>query len=279
MSTELWTPISSHAHELGEGLRRTPDGVRWVDLLKGEMYVWTPGTQASPLCTHKLGKPLGMAQEDAAGRLLAIAGTGVVQLLDDGTDVPLADTGLDPARYRVNDGALAPDGSFWFGTMVHNGSEPDGAVWRWDATGTGLDKMLGGIDIPNGPVFLPDGRGMLIADSAAGRILRSTLADPADTGAFAQTADGSPDGMYVDGRSRVWNAVWGAARLDVYAQDATLLAGIPLPVVQPTSVLLTDEPDPWVLVTSAATGLSDPGPFDGFTIAAPFSRVAPGLGH
>lgn len=279
MSTESWTRISAHAHELGEGLRRTPFGVRWVDLLKGEMYAWTPGSQASPLCTHKLGRPLGMAEEDGTGRLIAAAGTGVVELLDDGTDVPLADTGLDPARYRVNDGALAPDGSFWFGTMVHDGSEPDGALWRWDPAGSGIEKIVAGIDIPNGPVFLPKEQGMLIADSAAGRILRSTLADPADTVTFAQTAGGSPDGMYVDGRGRIWNAVWGAARLDVYASDSTLLAAIPLPVVQPTSVLLTDEPDPWVLVTSAATGLSEPGPFDGCTIAAPFSHVAAGLGH
>ncbi|MBD7994738.1 SMP-30/gluconolactonase/LRE family protein [Arthrobacter sp. Sa2CUA1] len=277
MSTEPWTRVSTHPHELGEGLRRSPGGVRWVDLLKGEMYAWTPGAQDSPACTHKLGKPLGMAEEDGTGRLLAIAGTGVVQLLDDGSDVPLADTGLDPARYRVNDGALAPDGSFWFGTMVHNGSEPDGALWRWDPADCGIAKVLAGIDIPNGPVFLPGGQEMLIADSAAGRILRSTLADPADTVPFAQTAGGSPDGMHVDGRGRIWNAVWGAARLDVYAPDATLLAALPLPVGQPTSVLLTDEPDPWILVTSAATGLSDPGPFDGFTIAAPFSRVAAGL--
>lgn len=279
MSTEAWTRISAHRHELGEGLRRTPDGIRWVDLMKGEMYAWTPGSPAFPRRTHKLGTPLGLAEEDGTGRLIAAAGTGVVVLLNDGTDVPLADTGLDPARYRVNDGALAPDGSFWFGTMVHNGSEPDGALWRWDPAGGGAVKMLGGIDIPNGPVFLPDGLGMLIADSAAGRILRSTLSDPADTVPFAQTTGGSPDGMHVDGLGRIWNAVWGAARLDVYAADGSLLASLALPVAQPTSVLLTDGPDPRVIVTSAATGLSAPGPLDGCTIAAPFSRVAAGLGH
>ncbi|MSR99930.1 SMP-30/gluconolactonase/LRE family protein [Arthrobacter sp. BL-252-APC-1A] len=271
MNQTEWTPVSTHALDLGEGLRPTRDGARWVDLENGELYAWTPGNGAAVL-THRLPQPLGFAEEDAAGRLIAAAGTGVVELLVDGTAVPLADTGLNPARYRVNDGAFAPDGSLWFGTMVHDGSEPGGAVWRWDPASGAVVQLRGGIPIPNGPLFLPDGRRVLISDTEAGTILKTTTADPGVTEVFAQVPDGNPDGMFADARGRIWSAVWGAARLDVYAGDGQRLGSVPLPVRQPTSVLVLDGQ---VLVTSAATGLSDPGPLDGYTLTAPLSEVLP----
>ncbi|MER2136289.1 MAG: SMP-30/gluconolactonase/LRE family protein, partial [Arthrobacter sp.] len=199
-------------------------------------------------------------------------GTGVVELLPDGTALPLADTGLDPARYRVNDGAFAPDGSLWFGTMVHDGSEPDGAVWRWDPAGSAVVQLRSGIPIPNGPAFLRDGHTVLISDTDAGKILKTTAADPGAAEVFAQVPGGNPDGMFADTRGRIWSAVWGAARLDVYSGDGQRLGSVPLPVRQPTSVLVLGDQ---VLVTSAATGLTDPGPLDGYTLAAPLPEVLP----
>lgn len=277
MAHEAWTPVSTHALALGEGLRPAPGGVRWVDLMAGELYAWTPGSSGGPVLTHKLDRPLGVAELDRAGRLIAAAGTGITELLDGGGERVLADTGLDPARYRVNDGAFAPDGSFWFGTMVHDGSEPAGAVWRWDPASNDVVKLLEGISTPNGPAFLPQGAGVLVADSDAGRILHTTVADPAAVTPFADVAGGSPDGMHIDARGRIWNAVWGAARLDVYAEDTQLLGSVPLPVSQPTSVLVTTGPDPLLLVTSALTGLKEPAALDGFTLGAPLSRVLPGF--
>lgn len=271
MDQTQWTPVSTHALELGEGLRHTPGGARWVDLVNGELYAWAPGDSA-PVLTHRLAEPLGFAEEDPTGRLIGAAGTGVVELLADGRSVPLAGTGLDPARYRVNDGSFAPDGSLWFGTMVHDGSDPDGAVWRWDPAGSAVEQLRSGIPIPNGPLFLPDGRSVLVSDTEAGTILKTTTADPGAAEVFAQVSDGNPDGMSVDAKGRIWSAVWGASRLDVYGGDGRLLASVPVPVRQPTSVLVLGDQ---VLVTSAASGLSDPGPLDGYTITAPLSAVLP----
>ncbi|MFZ3415370.1 SMP-30/gluconolactonase/LRE family protein [Arthrobacter sp. 3Tela_A] len=269
MDQTEWTAVSTHALELGEGLRPTADGARWVDLVNGELYAWTQGGGA-PVLTHRLPEPLGFAEEDSAGRLIGAAGTGVVELLRDGTAVPLAGTGLDPARYRVNDGALAPDGSLWFGTMVHDGSDPDGAVWRWDPADNAVVQLRGGIPIPNGPLFLPDGRSVLVSDTEAGTILKTTTAAPGAAEVFAQVPEGSPDGMFADANGRIWSAVWGASRLDVYGEDGNRLSSVPLPVRQPTSVLVLGDQ---VLVTSAAAGLSTPGPLDGYTITAPLSEV------
>ena len=271
MDQTPWIPVSTSALELGEGLRRTPNGARWVDLVNGELYAWAPGGGA-PVLTHRLAEPLGFAEQDSSGRLIGAAGTGVVELLSDGTSVPLADTGLDPARYRINDGAFAPDGSLWFGTMVHDGSDPDGAVWRWDPASGAVVRLRGGIPIPNGPLFLPDGHSVLISDTDAGIILRTTTANPGSAEEFARAPGENPDGMHVDTSGRIWSAVWGAARLDVYSENGERLAAVPVPVRQPTSVLVTGD---LVLVTSAASGLSDPGPLDGCTLTAALSEVLP----
>ncbi|MER2133354.1 MAG: SMP-30/gluconolactonase/LRE family protein [Arthrobacter sp.] len=271
MDQTEWTPVSTHALELGEGLRPTPDGARWVDLVNGELYAWAPGDGA-PVLTHRLPVPLGFAEEDSAGRLVGAAGTGVVELLPDGTAVPLAGTGLDAARYRVNDGAFAPDGSLWFGTMVQDGTDPDGAVWRWDPEANAVVQLRSGIPIPNGPLFLPDGRSVLVSDTEAGTILKTTTADPGTAEVFARVPEGNPDGMSVDAEGRIWSAVWGAARVDVYGGDGQLLTAVPLPVRQPTSVLVLGDQ---VLVTSAVSGLADPGPLDGYTLSAPLSEVLP----
>ncbi|MEU2199308.1 SMP-30/gluconolactonase/LRE family protein [Isoptericola sp. NPDC019482] len=268
-----WRPLGPRPHELGEGLRRDGGTLRWVDLLRGELYAWDTRGTAPAAVTHRLDRPTGVVERAEDGTLVGAVGTGVAQVHPDGTHTVLADTGLDPARHRVNDGALAPDGSFWFGTMVHDGSAPDGAVWRWHPTTGAVTPVLQDIDVPNGPTFLPDAETVLVADSAAGRILRARVGSPEQVEDFVVVEGGSPDGMHVDHRGRVWSAVWGAARVDVYGTDGARLGAVRLPVRQPTSVVLTREPDPLVVVTSATLGLGDPGHLDGHTIAARLSRL------
>lgn len=274
MASSEWQILSSHAHQLGEGLRIMGGKVHWVDLFRGELYAWSPESQPQAALVQHHPVPLGVVEQDASGHLIGALGTGIADLTDPNAPQMLATTGLDGARHRVNDGSFAPDGTFWFGTMVHDESAPEGSVWRWDPDSGDLRQVIMGIDIPNGPTFLPDGC-VLVADSGAGRILRSTLADPAATELFAEVAGGSPDGMHVDAAGRVWNAVWGGSRLDIYSADGDILGSVPMPMSQVTSVLVTDGVDPLVVVTSAAVGLAAPGPFDGHTLAAPLHHVFP----
>jgi len=272
-TTAGWTPVSREAHELGEGLRLVDGAVRWVDLLRGHGYLWQPGLE-KPELALQAGRPLGAVEQGPDGLLYALCGTGLSRLDHTGL-TPLADTALDPVRNRVNDGAFAPDGSFWFGTMVQDGSDPEGALWRWEPGSASPVPILTGIDIPNGPVFLPDGVTALVADTTAGRILRTSVKSPHRFALFAEVEGGHPDGMHVDGEGRVWNAVHGGSRLDVYAPDGARLAAVPLPVSQPTSVLVGPGAAPLVVVTSATEGLKAPGALDGYTITAPLAQVLP----
>jgi sugar lactone lactonase YvrE len=265
-STPIWTPVSDQPHELGEGLRLVDGVARWVDLLRGHGYVWDLQAGSAPELVVRAGRPLGVVERGPDGQLIALCGTGLSRLDQDGLTA-LTDTGLDPARHRVNDGTFAPDGSFWFGTMVHDGGEPEGTLWRWEPAASSPVPILTGIDIPNGPVFLPDRVTAVVADTTAGRILRTSVRSPHHFELFAEVEGGSPDGLHLDGEGRVWSAVHGGSRLDVYAPDGRRIAEVPLPVSQPTSVLTVPRTSPLIVVTSAREGLAAPQPLDGHTLA------------
>ncbi|QGU28953.1 SMP-30/gluconolactonase/LRE family protein [Microbacterium oryzae] len=270
-STSPWTRLTRDPYPLGEGLRLVDGVVHWVDLEGGVLHAWTPEGGAAD--THRLDMPIGFAERAPDGRLIAAAGAGVVELSIFGDHTRLADTGLDPAHHRVNDGAFAPDGSLWFGTMARGDEPAEGSVWRWDAVTGEVTRLLPDIDIPNGPTFLRGGEHVLIADTTKGRILRARVADVTALETFAEVEGGSPDGLHVDPQGRIWNAIYGGARLDVYAVDGTLLAQVPVPAQNPTSALVTR--DGRVIVTSASNGLDEPGEFDGHTFAAPLAAVLP----
>ena len=157
--------------------------------------------------------------------------------------------------------------------MVHDDSEAQGHVWRWDPTSGEVTNVMSGLEIPNGPIFYPAIDAMLIGDTTARKILSKKLAPEAALEPFAKLDGGWPDGLHVDSRGRLWNAVWGGKRLDVYATAASSAESIAIPVSQPTSVLLTDDADPLVIVTSASQGLTDPAELDGHTIAARLSQL------
>ncbi len=273
MTPSPWQPISPSRLELGEGLRVIDGIVHWVDLLRGELYAWEPGTTDKSTLIRTFAAPLGFVEKAPDGRLIAAVGTGLLWLRDDGTAIEIATTGLDGSRHRVNDGGFAPDGSCWFGTMVHDGSTPEGHLWRWDPKTGGVTSILSGLEIPNGPIFLPDIQAMLIGDTVAGEILSKSTAPGSGVELFVTVDGGSPDGMHVDRDGRLWNAVWGGNRLDIYAAGERSPRHITLPVSQPTSVTLTAAVDPLVIVTSASIGLGSPAELDGFTIAAPLSQL------
>lgn len=260
-----WTTISLAPHELGEGARLIDGAPHWVNLLAGELYACRDG---ETMLVRKEAAPLGFADRAPDGTLIGILGTSLVSLAGDARAI--GDTGLELASHRVNDGDIAPDGSVWFGTMAWQGSNEEGILWRFDPATGETTREIDGLAIPNGPTFLPGGESFLLADSPRGVIYEVPASSPENRRVFANVDGGSPDGIHVDGEGRVWNAVWGGSRVDVYDRAGTLLRSIGVPVSQPTSVLVHDGS---VYVTSATEGLSAPGEYDGHTLVAPLSDV------
>lgn len=272
--------VSPERLELGEGLRLLDDGsVVLVDILAGRLLRLDseadPGRALSEVT--RLPEPLGAVaplREPGSG-WLAAAGTGFAVLSPGQAGeqprwLARPADGEGPER-RMNDAVCDAQGRMWAGSMAYDNTEGAGGLYRLDADGA-VTEVVGGLTIPNGPAFSPDGDTLYLADSAHGRIDIFTV-DPhggtlSDRRPFARfgVGEGSPDGMVTDGHGRLWCAVWGGGEVRCYAPDGRLLAVVPLPARQPTSVCLTGQR---LLVTTATVGLTEPGPWDGAVLEIP----------
>jgi sugar lactone lactonase YvrE len=253
--------------ELGEGARWVEDRLVLVDILAGRLltYDGRPGTAFRTVAT--LTVPLGAVAPVAgrAGHWVAAAGTGIALLDQAGHPTWLArpEERADGAT-RMNDGVADPAGRFWAGSMAYDGSSRLGSLYRVDFDGS-VHRVWDGLAITNGPAFSADGSTMYLSDTERGRVLRFPVSEVGELGEPAEfwrvaPGEGSPDGLAVDDEGHVWVALWGGAEVRRITPGGATVARLPLPARQPTSVCLTGGR---LLVTSATTGLADPGPADG----------------
>ncbi len=140
-------------------------------------------------------------------------------------------------KTRSNDGRVHPSGALWIGTMGKQ-AEPEAGAIYWYRAGE-LRQLYSGISIPNSICFSADGRTGYFTDTAKNVLMRVDC-DP-ETGMpkceaqpFLDTSgeNGWLDGSVTDADGNIWNARWGAARLDCYSSDAKRIRSIALPASQ-----------------------------------------------
>lgn len=132
-----------------------------------------------------------------------------------------ADAWKDPG-IRMNEGACAPDGSFYAGQMAYDKTVGAASMFRLGADHT-VRTVLKGLTISNGLDFSPDGTLAYYNDTETGRI------DVFDWSAqdglsnrrpFATIPDGGrPDGLTVDAEGGVWTAIANGGRVEHYTPD------------------------------------------------------------
>lgn len=265
--------------ELGEGGRWVGDHVVLVDIPTGRLVEADPRAPGPLRQLVKLDVTLGAVAplEGANGEWIAACGTGIA-LMRTGGRLEWLDRPEDgkPVKMRMNDACADPLGRFWAGSMAFDFSPDAGSLYRVDRDGS-VNKVIEGVTISNGPAFDATGATMYFTDTARGRIDRYRV-DPvsgelSDRTLFVQMRAGkeSPDGMVVDAADHVWVAVWGASEVRRYRPDGSLEQTIHAPTRQPSSVCLYGSAEPWLFVTSAATGLD---PSDGLA-GALFAMPAP----
>lgn len=163
---------------------------------------------------------------------------------------------------RSNDGRVHPSGALWIGTMGRKAEDGAGAIYHV-ASGT-VTKLYPEISIPNSICFSPDGRTGYFTDTRSGKLMHVAL-DPA-TGLPRDKAtvlvDGSGrnggfDGSVCDAEGTIWNARWGAAVLDRYDANGTLIASFSVPARQVTCPAFIGPDASRLLVTSAWEGMDD----------------------
>jgi sugar lactone lactonase YvrE len=195
---------------------------------------------------------VGFGRMDAAGTLIT----------------PLARAVISRRGDRMNDGAVAPDGSFWAGSYVPEARAGSGALWRVDASGA-VRRQIVGVTISNGlDWYADDEASMLYADSASGGVDKCLIADDGTVASrerFIDVAasDGVPDGLTIDDQGNVWVAIWGAGEVRCYDSDGRLQDIVSVPTPHVASCVLGGADRKTLFITTAREDLDDPGPLDG----------------
>lgn len=188
--------------------------------------------------------------------------------------------GLEPDTFqtRSNDGRTDPWGGFWIGTMAKDGAGQAGAIYRYfDGK---LTKLFPDLTIPNAICFSPDRKFAYFADTPTQKIMRQKL--EADRGfpdgepeVFVDLGPENlfPDGAVVDTEGNLWNALYGAGRVSVFAPDGTLQRNIAMGASQTTCPAFGGPGRSTLFCTSAKQRLDADGlatsPHHGMTFQVP----------
>jgi len=247
---------------LGEGPLWSPtEGfLWWVDIKRAKLHRHNPKTGN----TRRYDLPLHASALALSDGGLIMIGDQEVGRYDTATeDYERVATLNEPDGFRTNDGGMAPDGSFWFGTMDNAENLAEGQYYRltpdMNVERIGLPEVL----VTNTMQFSSDGRTFYTSDSAEQMILAYNH-DP-DTGAlsnrriFASTLDAGcyPDGSAIDAEGYLWNAQWAGSRVVRYAPDGSIDRIVSLPVSRPSSCAFGGPDLKTLYVTTARVGLSD----------------------
>lgn len=209
----------------------------------------------------KLREKIGSFVLRANGGAVAALESGFAMLdLESGESEPITDPEADIPENRFNDGKCDAAGRFWAGTVQAGLTEPRGALYRLDPNGTAT-RMLGGLTVPNGLAWSPDGTIMYFADSPTGAIQACDFdADEGRIGEpriFAEpgSAPGFPDGATVDAEGYLWSARWGGGCIARFAPDGRLDGTVKLPVSRVTSCAFGGPRLDRLFITTASVGL------------------------
>ena len=172
---------------------------------------------------------------------------------------------------RLNEGVVAPDGSFWVGTMADNIS-PDGlpmamagttgSLYRITADGTITRLTDDKFGITNTMIWTNDGH-FVTADTLSNalyiyRLGASGTVLAARRAFGSPLARGIPDGSTSDVNGAIYNArVAGGGAIAVLAADGRLTNYLDLPCASPTSCAFGGPCLDRLFVTSARFGISN----------------------
>ena len=229
-------PVTAAVAEHGEGpvWHRSFAGVRWVDMLAGDVLELVGpdavrrthvGTVAAAFRPRRGG---GVVLADERGFVLLDAELAPERR------VPVWD---DPA-VRFNEGGADPDGNFWCGSMAYDQAPGAAALYRLTPD-LEVTRVVEGVTVSNGFGFSPDGTRAYYVDTPTRRVdvFDYALGGLANRRPAVHVPDGpgNPDGLTVDAEGCLWVALHGGAAVHRYSPDGELLAVVPLPVAQVTA--------------------------------------------
>ena len=218
----------------------------WIDILGQRIYRFAPASgKLESWRPPDLPTSIGLCKN--GGAIVGLLRD--IQLWDFNSSwVALATPEPHMLNNRLNEGCVAPDGSFWVGTMCNNflpdgtpvaTSARTGAYYRVSASGLVSSLLPNTHGIPNTMVWTDDGR-FLTADTALNEIRSyrlTSLGELTDPQQFAESFPrGLPDGSCLDEDGFLWNCrVLGGSCVVRFSPDGSVDCVIDLHCSWPTS--------------------------------------------
>ncbi len=210
----------------GYGLLEAPtvddDGaVYFSDVLGGGVHRWAPDGSVETVIPKRRGIG-GMCLHAAGG--LVVSGRDVVHVHDGKSRTLLELDGVA----GFNDLAPSPDGSIYVGAlrfMPFRDEDPvPGDIWRISDAGV-AERVIGGVEWPNGIGLSPNGRTLYVCDYSTGEV----IAHGGDTRVFAQSPSGEADGLAVDREGGVWVATGSGGGIARFSASGELEDQVDVP--------------------------------------------------
>ncbi|KAA3450799.1 gluconolactonase [Mesorhizobium sp. SARCC-RB16n] len=240
----------------------------WVDIIGRRIHRLDPSTGGhESWSTPDLVTSVGLRRDGGA----IVGLRKEVALWDfDGAFRTIATIEPDRPATRLNEGAVAPDGSFWVGTMANNIGPDDapvaiardeGRLYRVGPDGEVTSLSEDRFGITNTMVWATDGR-FITADTTKNTLYSYAwdksaprLGKPRPF--FPDFGRGLPDGSCLDAEGYIWNCrVVGGSCLARIAPDGSLDRIAELPCSWPTSCAFGGENLDTLFVTSARFTMS-----------------------
>ena len=275
MRAEQLTPALVE-HGEGPAWSRHWGGVRWVDMLAGDIRELD---DAGDVRRVHVADVACVVRRRRGGGLLVATGTGLVASDGDELDGPFREVVslIDDPSLRLNEGGCAPDGSFAIGSMAYDARPGAGSLWSYDPS-SGLSVVEPEATVSNGIAWSPGGFTAYYADTPTGRVDRFSWTRERglhDRRPFVEV--GSPDGLCVDEEGGVWVARYGAGAVHRYDDRGRLTEVVDVPTPYATAVAFVGASfDRLVITTSRLEAREDGLAGALFTVATGVRGVALG---
>lgn len=232
-------------------------GLRWVDMLAGDVM-------------HRQDDG-GIRRIASGSKVVACvrprSGGGSVLAVEKGFALEAADGTIDQlpplweGDIRMNEGAIAPDGSFLCGSMAYSQQTGAASMWRLHPSGD-VTKLFGDLTISNGLAFTDDGTRAYYVDTPTGRVDLFDWDDEAglvERRPFADLAgiEGHPDGLTLDGEGNVWVSLFAGSGVLGLDGDGSIAARIEVGARQVTACTFGGQNRSTLYITTSREGLAD----------------------
>jgi len=258
IAAELTLPI--HA-ELGEGPVWHEGALWFVDIDRHRLHRFDPAGDRDG--SWDVGQRIGVAVPASDGRWMAgLADCAGLWDLSSGQLEQVCAPEAELTRNRFNDGKCDPRGRFYAGTMSMDVEEGRGALYRIDGDGS-CRRIAEHVTISNGLAWNVELETMYYIDTVTRRV--DAFRWDSETGAvserrpvfeFEEGEPGSPDGMSIDTKGRLWVALWGgAAVVCLDPREGAIVRRITVPTEHVTSCCFGGPRYEDLYITTARQGL------------------------